>query len=492
MPEKSPFLSAHATFLLEIVRAYLWFPPVFAALGACGAHARGLPAEPEDMPTVAHAARTPMIAPLPSASATTVASTTPARPPLAQPIENAKNLKHFFEALAKIDDGTATSDVRIIQLGDSHTAADIGTNASRRAFQARFGDGGRGFVALGRPWKTYGQEGVTHERASKEWQAERGKPMDGRFVGDGMYGLAGWSLVTSKKGLLSSDLDAPSSSIEVAYLDSPNGGSFDLSIDGAKMGHVSTRDHSVKSGFSSFTFPDGPHHIELQTLGDGPVRIFGAAYDRAQNGVTYDALGINGERAINLLDWNEAHFAEQLRHRDPQLVVLAFGTNESGDSTSASAYEQTLVELLGRISRAIPSAACVMLGPQDRDMKTSEGWVTMPKIIEIIETQKRVAQAAGCAYFDQFQAMGGANSMATWATEIPQRGRGDHTHLTRTGYVDLGNAFAAGVMKSYDEWRIASGLPLTPPAQNPTDPLQNQPPPQSTAATPLISYSLNL
>ncbi len=473
------------------MRAYLWLPPFFAALGACGAHARSLPDEPADLPPLAHNTRAPIVHPAASATAVTIAAP-PAFPPLVQPIEDSKNLKHFFEALAKIDDGSVQSDIRVIQLGDSHTAADIGTNAVRHALQTRFGDGGRGFVALGRPWKTYGQEGVSHERASREWQAERGKPMNGRFIGDGMYGLAGWSLVTSKKGTLSEDVDVPSSGIEVAYLASPNGGSFDLLVDGAKIGHVTTRDHSIKSGFSSFTVPDGPHHVELQTTGDGTVRIFGAAYDRAQNGVTLDALGINGERAINLLDWSDSHFAEQLRHRDPQLVVLAYGTNEAGDTTTAAEYEQTLVELLGRVSRAVPSASCLMLGPQDRGMKSPEGWVTMPKVMEIIETQKRVAQAAGCAYFDQFAAMGGAGSMAIWATETPQRGRGDHVHLTRTGYVDLGNAFASAVMKSYDEWRVASGLPLVPPPHDPSDPPQNQPPPSSTAASPFISYPLNL
>src|ERR1700735_3124351 len=98
MPEKSPFLSPHATFLLRAVRGYLGLPPIFAALGACGAHARGLPDEPEDMPTIAHAARTPALTPLPSAAPS--ANPNPsARPPLVQPIEDAKNLKHFFEAL---------------------------------------------------------------------------------------------------------------------------------------------------------------------------------------------------------------------------------------------------------------------------------------------------------------------------------------------------------------------------------------------------------
>jgi lysophospholipase L1-like esterase len=476
------------------VRAHFWLPPIFAALGACGAHARSLPNEPDDMPTIAHAARipaTPTVNPPPPAP---IAVTPPAHPQSVGQIENAAALHRFFEALAKIDDGTAQSDVRIIQLGDSHTAADIGTNASRKTLQSRFGDGGRGFVAIGRPWKTYAQEGVRGHN-SRDWLGERGKWNGKNFVGDGMYGLAGYALTTTKKATLSSDIEASSSGIELAYLDAPNGGSFELAVDGAKIGHVTTRDHSVKSGFSSFAVPDGPHHIELTTNGDGTVRIFGASLDRALDGVTYDALGINGERAINLLDWNEAHFSEQLRHRDPQLVVLAYGTNESGDATPPAELEATLVEVLGRIARAVPSASCLMIGPQDRAARSPDGWVTMPKIVEIIETQKRVAKAAGCGYFDQFAAMGGAGSMASWSTENPPRGRGDRTHLTRAGYIDLGNAFGNAVITAYDGWRLANGMPPAnlnhaPPVPGQTPP-QN-PPPSSTAASPFISYPFSL
>jgi len=60
----------------------------------------------------------------------------------------------FFEALARLEAGQAEDDVRVTQFGDSHTAADIETAVVRRALQARFGDGGRGFrrdrAALGR------------------------------------------------------------------------------------------------------------------------------------------------------------------------------------------------------------------------------------------------------------------------------------------------------------------------------------------------------
>ena len=308
-----------------------------------------------------------------------------------------------------------------------------------------------------------------------------------------MYGLAGWSLVTTRRGAtLSTDVDAPFSKIELAYLTMANGGSFDVAIDGVDVGRVKTKEKNVKSGFTSFDVQDKPHHVEVRTAGDGVVRLFGATLDRERNGVTFDALGINGERAINVLDWNDAHFSEQLRHRDPQLVVLAYGTNESGDETTPAAYEQTLVELVGRVARAVPSASCLFLGPQDRAAKSIDGsWETMPKIPEIIETQKRVAKAAGCAYFDQYAAMGGQGSMATWATESPPRGRADHVHFTRQGYIDLGTSFANAIAKAYDDWRAAKGMPTSP-----QEPELLKPPAAAPstmpAASPLVSYPLNL
>jgi hypothetical protein len=86
--------------------------------------------------------------------------------------------------------------------------------------------------------------------------------------------------------------------------------------------------------------------------------------------------------------------------------------------------------------------------------------------------------------------MGGSGSMATWATESPPRGRSDRTHLTRAGYIDLGNAFGSAVITSYDAWRLANGMPA-PSTHAPLNPIPQNPPPSSTAASPFISYPLN-
>lgn len=369
-------------------------------------------------------------------------------------LENAVALKRLFEALAKIDAGEAHDDATILQFGDSHTAADFETGPLRRALQARFGNGGRGFVAIGNPWKHYVQEGLRNG-ATADWQGERGKPTKRGFLGDGMYGLDGFALHASHGGARAwGDYTAKATRLELAYLAQPRGGSFDVLIDGTRAAHVASRAAAPQSAWRAFDVSDGPHRVDVVANGDGNVRLFGTILDHARVGVTLDALGINGARITNALAWDESHMAEQIRHRDPDLVVLAYGTNESGDTdVPIETYERQLVDLLGRVARAAPSSSCLLLGPPDRAMHVPGGWATVPRLLEIIATQRRVAHAAGCAFFDQLQAMGGPGTIAQWAEEPQPRAARDRVHLSREGYAQLAGAIASELIRSYEDWR---------------------------------------
>jgi len=378
-------------------------------------------------------------------------------------LERPAALRRFFETLARLEAGQAQEDVRIVQFGDSHTAADIETAVIRRALQARFGDGGRGFVAIGRPWKRWVQEGV-RVGMSNEWTPERGKLEKGKFSGDGLYGLAGIGLETRQHGARAwTDINARTARTEVAYLEQPNGGSFDVFVDGVRVVRIATRGERTTSAYRTFDVAESTaHQLEVRATGDGDVRVFGVSLDRAQHGVVLDALGINGARVTTCLQWNEQHWGEQLRHRAPSMVVLAYGTNESTDeSVPPATYERQRVDLLGRVARAVPSASCLLMGPPDRAVQTADGWVTSPKLLEIIRSQRRVAEAAGCAFYDQLAAMGGEGTVAGWALEEPARAQKDRVHLTRDGYAQLGSSFSSDIMRAYATWRREQGLPPT-------------------------------
>jgi lysophospholipase L1-like esterase len=285
----------------------------------------------------------------------------------------------------------------------------------------------------------------------------------GAFIGqDGCYGLLGVAIGASKEGERAwTDFTAQTTRLEIDYWQAPGGGSFDVFIDGVRARRIATRAERPASGFGSFDVSDAAHQVELRTVGDGEVRVFGMTLDRPQAGVVVDALGINGAQVFTPLRWNEDHFAEQLRHRAPDLVVLAYGTNESVDAKLSDAdYERGLVDFLGRIARAVPTAACLLLGPPDRAAYVGgrEGWASAPRISEIVQLQRRVAKAAGCAFFDQLEAMGGPGSMAAWAAEPEPRASRDRMHLTRSGYARLATSLANDALRAYDEWRAEHGL----------------------------------
>jgi len=430
-------------------------------LVSCGDRTATPPKGPEvsaSFPTLAAAIPTPTPTP----------TSTSAPPLFSAPIghlDGPDRLAHLFEALAGLDDGRAHDDVRIVQYGDSHTAGDLGTSVFRRLLQARFGDGGRGFVSLGKPWKSFGQDGI-RGGMTKEFEPTRVKFIRGSFSGlDGAYGLLGVGIGASKPGARAwTQSTARASRVELDYAEDPGGGSFDVFIDGSRVGRIASRAARPASGFFAFDVADVPHEVEVRTVGDGEVRIFGMVLDRAQAGVVVDALGINGAQVFTPLRWNEEHFAEQLRHRSPDLVVVAYGTNESLElGLSDAEYERKVVDLLGRIARATPGAACLLLGPPDRASHTKgkDDWRSAPRVVEIVAAQRRVAQAAGCAFYDQLEAMGGPGSMLTWAAEPEARAAGDRVHLTRSGYAQLGTSFATDLMRAYDEWRAERGLAPT-------------------------------
>lgn len=473
MTKVEPRRRAAVSRRLTLPRLFTCAAVSIAFASACGdsapyAASKTTPVRPTvSFPRVARPAAAPtasIVVPLVPAPAASVAAAdatiAPARAPA--PIERAPALRRFFEALGTLEEGVASEDVRVMQLGDSHTAADWYTGVVRRLLQSRFGDGGRGFVAIGKPWKGYVQDGV-RVGMSREWLPEHARLVGGRLVGDGHYGLSGVAVQSAKRGG-SAWVDVQDAErIELAYLAQPSGGAFDLFVDGTEVVRVATKAAARGVRFRGLDVEPGAHHIEVHSLGHGKVRLFGAALDRKSKGVVLDAFGRDGARAAGLLHWNAEHFSALLKWRKPALVVLAFGTNECGDKDIPTAtYERDLAELVGRIVRATPAAACLLLGPPDYVQYGIEGPMQHPRLAEIMAAQRRVAEAAQCAFYDQVAAMGGPGSIAQWAQAQPPRARKDGVHLSREGYAQLGSMFVDEVQRAYGAFKADRKPPTRP------------------------------
>jgi lysophospholipase L1-like esterase len=226
------------------------------------------------------------------------------------------------------------------------------------------------------------------------------------------------------------------------------GGDFDVLIDGRKARRVSTRASAPTPAYATFRVPDGPHRFEIRTLNKRPVWLFGLAVERDRPGVVVDTLGINGSRARYQLLWDDSIFREHLQRRKPDLVVLAYGTNESGDESPLEDYERDLRAVVARIRDAAPDASCLLIGPSDRPMQVEERvFEDRTRTARLIKVQHRVALEHGCGFFDLVAFQGGALSMLQWAANEPAYASQDHVHYTRVGYQRLGEVLLSALLE---------------------------------------------
>ncbi len=376
---------------------------------------------------------------------------------LFMPIEGAAEgsppLARFYAALQGLREGSdADGKVRVAVYGASHTDADVYPHYLRSYLQERFGDGGHGYIHLARPWRWYGHVDYRVE-GLKYWKTEHAQRRKGR--NDGLYGLMGCSLSARSKrafGRVIPRGQAVGSRYELMFLRQPKGGSFKVLVDGRKQATIKTRADAFEPGYHRLELAEGPHQIEVQLVGNGEVRLFGMTIEREQPGVVVDTLGIGGTRAANMLKWDESIWADNLARRDPDLVVMFYGTNEATDENQPiGAYERDLNAVLDRLLRYAPRASCLVMGPGDFPRKGPDGTYTnRARVDKIIAVQRRVALERGCGFWDAKAFMGGDLSMTRWVAAEPKMARNDHIHFTKRGYVRLGMALVDAMMVDFD------------------------------------------
>jgi lysophospholipase L1-like esterase len=406
----------------------------------------------------------------PSAAAIEPASLVTTEPPLGgpTPIEDPSGhaLDALHAALHRVQDDQAQA--RIVFYGASHVASDQFTGALRQLLQHRFGEAGPGFVVPGKPWRWYRNAGITIEQ-SRGFRASR---IVERSPEAGIYGLAGVAMDAGGKGALAAiatrgngGLSGRVSRFELYYLKQPKGGHLQVFIDGKRVQRLSTAAQSKEPAYADWKAPDGAHHFELRAERDGAVRVFGVALERDQPGVILDTLGVPGSRVRDQLYWDDAVYREHLARRHPDMVVLSYGTNESGDDdVPIDQYEAHLRRVLTRVREVAKDASCLLIGPSDRPLRNDDdgSFADRPLTQAIAQSQRKISAEFGCGFFDLQRFMGGPMSMLRWVGAVPPLGTADYVHFTQAGYERLGAVLNDDLLAGFEA--SAPPAPEAPPA----------------------------
>ncbi len=238
-------------------------------------------------------------------------------------VDDSNNLDPFFAALYKLEQ-SQSGVVTILHYGDSPTTADLITGDIRARLQGRFGDAGRGYTLVAKPWAWYGHRGV--EMSSSGWKIRTGVGL----IREGIYGLGG-AAFEGKPGAWSKFriTESAQSAVNVEYLAHPDGGSFTVQADGNQIAEQSTDSDTQAAAFLVAALPPGTKIVSVQPS-DGSVTLFGVDFRRGQNGLLYDSLGLNGATTSVLARVMQPQiWKQELDHASPALIIVNYGSNES-------------------------------------------------------------------------------------------------------------------------------------------------------------------
>lgn len=352
--------------------------------------------------------------------------------------------------------------IRIVQIGDSHTAADFFTGGARRLLQQRYGNGGPGYVIAGKP-----HIGVRHSvlktTTSPGWTYKTLQ----RSSDIAEFALSGFNAVATAADetlTLTADHPLPYDVIEIEMMRQPGGGAFELSLDGKSEGVFDlageTTEPLVVRVVSDREPTERVKQIEIKTTREGITSIASAAVFFKRSGLTYSNIGFPGATIGIVNKFDQRILSYELQRLDPHIVVLAFGTNEAfKESLDPADYREQFEKAIERIRTAVPRAQIVLVGPpdvavipaecrskdkpaancrKDDDAKATNArpckWPAPPKLAEVRKVQQEIAQRQQLQYWNWAEVMPNECGAERWASAQPALMARDLVHFTQEGY----------------------------------------------------------
>lgn len=347
-----------------------------------------------------------------------------------------ESLAPVFNKLQNLQKFPDSESVLIVQIGDSHSAADNISGAWRERLQLRYGSAGRGVMAPGVIYKGYSPRQVAVSQ-SQGWEVRTYLSNLSAVKSSSIFGVSGYQLYTNEPGAslrLSTGEPTGFDKISVCALMQPDGGSFDLISDGVSV-RASLKSASVGIGCFGVDLPTPRTSVDLVTI-NGLVVLTSISTRQSVGGVALANLGVVGAQVPHFGLTDDEAVKTELSYYRPDLLVFAFGTNDGFTSkVNEEKFEDDLRAQVARLQRLAPRVPILLIGAPEAARRESRfgRWKVPDGLARVREIQKRVAQDMGLAFWDWSERLGGADYVREWAESTPPKISSDRVHYTKAG-----------------------------------------------------------
>lgn len=340
---------------------------------------------------------------------------------------NLEQMKYFYEALKS----SKSQKVRIAHYGDSVIEGDLISADLRKFLQGKYGGNGVGMLAINSQDVAF--RVTTEQTFSPNWSfgtlfgsnpdklklgingtaARANEASWVKYVATGRYGVKNF---TNARIFYTSDKTV---TVNYSFNDEPA-----KSVSLKASGEVQD---------NTLTYPNKAKSIKLDFPASAGTVYYGMSLEEG-NGVYVDNFPLRGNSGTGMRDIDEGLLKQFNKLLDYKLIILQFGLNmvsAAGEARDFSWYEAAMVKIINTLKANFPNTSILLVGVQDKGLKKGSKFVTDPKVLKLIEAQKKIANETGIAFWNLFEAMGGEESMSNWVAE--SLAAKDYTHLNTEG-----------------------------------------------------------
>ncbi len=388
------------------------------------------------------------------------------------------NRAKLSHKVAQMSSPQSTSRLRVLQLGDSHTAADLFSGQLRERFQHQFRSAGVGGIA---PMFVPGQSHAQISYRSNGWSLTSSRKSDHPD-----FPMGGFIATPQRKGayitVQSKEISA-SQPMTISLLVKQKSAGQPLRFTSAMSGTRVLKTHSLNRWEYVEVIGSLPFTVESSQAGSAELGWVWLENQKG-GGAVVTPVGVNGAVQDIWSRWS-SRWVDDLRYSKADLVILSYGTNEGFNNTlDPQLVKQKLTEAVKLVRRTLPNASVLIIGAPDsldkkrvtpseaekalnnrldNQLKLVKSDVEKARLMrnfmldrrmlrlqeekhlqqtcrdkqpvqltEMKAVQEQVAREQKTLYWDWMSAMGGACSIDDWYMQ--DLARGDFVHLNRAGY----------------------------------------------------------
>ncbi|MEO5893544.1 MAG: hypothetical protein ABIQ31_25040 [Ferruginibacter sp.] len=333
--------------------------------------------------------------------------------------------------------------VRIAYFGDSMIEGDLLTQTIRKLLQKEFGGSGVGFVPVTSMVSQFRQ--TVNTSASEGWSNDNFKTPGKKnklFLSGYLFHSQGdW--VEMRDQTITDSVALIEKSLLCGYSAEP------VTV---KINNNPVALKPVKIFNRIVTSTDLGRSIRL-SIADTSLPVYGISFE-SESGITVDNFSFRGITGIEY-GYLDSAFLSKIAEANPyDLIVFQYGVNLlfRPNDKNFNWYGRVFEQVTKKFRSCFPTADFVIVSTADRAFRYQGEYKSAIGIDSLIKLQAAVAYQTGSCFYNQFETMGGHNSIVDWASRKPSLANKDYVHPNHRGAEILGQYFFEAIMDDYRKY----------------------------------------